>query len=104
MQPFLVIGDYLTLAELKKLGFKTFSPFIDESYDNERDSYKRMELIEKEIIKLKNMPINELHDWYYSIVDILIFNKKHLYTFEKYECFDEIFGNIKKHYKKEKLI
>jgi hypothetical protein len=43
---------------------------------------------------LKNMPINELHDWYYSIVDILIFNKKHLYTFEKYECFDEIFGNI----------
>jgi hypothetical protein len=47
LQPFLVIGDYLTLAELKKLGFKTFSPFIDESYDNERDSYKRMELIEK---------------------------------------------------------
>jgi hypothetical protein len=25
------------LAELKKLGFKTFEPFIDESYDEEID-------------------------------------------------------------------
>jgi ATP-dependent exoDNAse (exonuclease V) beta subunit len=102
LQPFLVLGDYLTLSELKKLGFKTFEPFIDESYDTERDSYKRMELLEKEIIKLKNMSIDEIHNWYYSIVDILIFNKKHLYSFENYECFESIFEQIKIDYTTQK--
>jgi hypothetical protein len=95
LQPFLVFGDYLTLAELRRLGFKTFEPFIDESYDLEKDPKKRMLLLEKEIIKLKNMPIEELHNWYYSIVDILLYNQKHIYTFENYECFDEIFQKIK---------
>jgi hypothetical protein len=102
LQPFLVLGDYLTLFELKKLGFKTFEPFIDESYDTERDSYKRMELLEKEIIKLKNMSIDEIHNWYYSIIDILIFNKKHLYSFENYECFESIFEQIKIDYTTQK--
>lgn len=102
LQPFLVFGDYLTLAELRRLGFKTFEPFIDESYDLEKDPKKRMLLLEKELIKLKNMPIEELHNWYYSITDILLYNQKHLYTFENYECFDEIFEKIKIDY--EKLI
>ena len=104
LQPFIVLGDYGTLEELRRLGFKTFEPFIDESYDNEIDPYKRMEKIEIEIAKLQNKTIEEIHQWYYSIVDILIYNKKHLYTFEKYECFDEIFEKIKSFYKKEKLI
>jgi len=95
LQPFLVFGDYLTLAELRRLGFKTFEPFIDESYDLEKDPKKRMLLLEKELIKLKNMPIEELHNWYYSIIDILLYNQKHIYSFENYECFDEIFEKIK---------
>jgi hypothetical protein len=100
LQPFLVFGDYLTLAELRKLGFKTFEPFIDESYDLEKDPKKRMLLLEKELLKLKNMSIEELHNWYYSITDILLYNQKHLYTFEEYECFDEIFQKIKSDYTK----
>jgi hypothetical protein len=98
LQPFLVFGDYLTLAELRRLGFKTFEPFIDESYDLEKDPKKRMLLLEKELLKLKNMSIEELHSWYYSITDILLYNQKHLYTFEEYECFDEIFQKIKADY------
>jgi hypothetical protein len=95
LQPFLVFGDYLTLAELKRLGFKTFEPFIDESYDSEIDPKKRILLLEKELLKLKNIPIEELHNWYYSIIDILLYNQKHIYSFENYECFDEIFEKIK---------
>mgnify|MGYP000618874489 FL=1 len=92
------------MAELRKLGFKTFEPFIDESYDLERDPKKRILLLEKELLKLKNMTIEEMHNWYYSIVDILLYNQKHLYTFEKYECFDEIFGQIKFDYENKQLI
>ena len=104
LQPFVVFGDYLTLFELKKLGFKTFEPFIDETYDLQKDSYKRMELLEKEIIKFKNMSIEEIHNWYYSIIDILLYNKKHLMTFENYECFEPIFGKIKNDYENKKII
>jgi len=102
LQPFIVLGDYATLAELKKLGFKTFEPFIDESYDLELDPKIRIEKIEKEIEKLKNKSIEEIHNWYYSIKDILLYNQKHLYSFEQYECFEEIFEKIKLNYKNEK--
>ena len=99
LQPFIVLGDYGTLAELKRLGFKTFEPFIDESYDLEMERYKRIEKIEIEIEKLKNKSIEEIHNWYYSIKDILIHNQKHLYSFENYECFEEIFEKINLDYK-----
>ena len=101
LQPFIVLGDYATLAELKRLGFKTFEPFIDESYDLELDPKVRMAKIEKEIEKLNNKSIEEIHNWYYSIKDILLHNQKHMYSFEKYECFEEIFGNIKLDYEND---
>lgn len=99
LQPFIVLGDYHTLFELRRLGFKTFEPFIDESYDNEIDQKIRMKKIEIEIENLKNKSINEIHSWYYSIKDILIYNQKHLYSFENYECFEEIFNQIELNYK-----
>jgi hypothetical protein len=100
LQPFIVLGDYGTIAELKRLGFKTFEPFIDESYDLEINPKIRIQKIEKEIEKLKNKSIEEIHDWYYSIKDILLHNQKHMYSFENYECFEEIFEKIKLDYEK----
>lgn len=102
LQPFIVLGDYNTLAELRRLGFKTFEPFIDESYDLEIDSKIRMQKIETEIEKLKNKSIGEIHDWYYSIKDILLHNQRHMYSFETYECFEEIFEKIKLDYENNK--
>lgn len=101
LQPFIVLGDYATLAELKRLGFKTFEPFIDESYDLEIDPKERIKKIEIEIEKLKNKSIEEIHNWYYSIKDILLHNQKHMYSFETYECFEEIFEKIKLDYEKQ---
>jgi hypothetical protein len=60
LQPFLVFGDYLTLAELRRLGFKTFEPFIDESYDLEINPKKRLLLLEKELLKLERDKILNL--------------------------------------------
>ena len=102
LQPFIVLGDYGTLAELKRLGFKTFEPFIDESYDLEIDPKIRIVKIEKEIEKLANKSIEEIHEWYYSIKDILIYNQNHMRSFETYECYEEIFEKIKLDYEKEK--
>jgi hypothetical protein len=101
LQPFIVLGDYGTIAELKRLGFKSFEPFIDESYDLEINSKVRISKIEKEIEKLKNKSIEEIHEWYYSIKDTLLHNQKHMYSFESYECFEEIFEKIKLDYEKQ---
>lgn len=81
-QPFIYFGPYKSLEKLRNLGFKTFHPFIDESYDNERDPRLRFPMIEKEILKFKNMSIKQVHDWYYSITDILVHNQKNIENFK----------------------
>jgi hypothetical protein len=84
-QPFLFIAFPGALAELKKLGFKTFHPYIDESYDLENDYKKRMLLIYNEVQRLCNMPKEELHNWYWSMEDILVHNRNHLFEIYKSE-------------------
>lgn len=103
LQPFIVLGDYKTLAELKNLGFKTFHPFIDESYDEEKNPKKRFQKIELELKKLKNKSIEEIHNWYYSIKDVLIYNRNHLKSYYGYECYTPIFEKIKNDIEKEKI-
>ncbi len=75
MQPFIVMGSQNSLYILKSLGFKTFSPFIDESYDTELDPVIRFKKIMDEVVRINNMDIKEIHEWYYSIVDKLIYNQ-----------------------------
>jgi hypothetical protein len=77
-----MIGDFGSLQQLKNLGFKTFSPFIDESYDLEPDYSKRMQMIQKEILKLNALSHKELHKLYYSMKDILIYNRDHFVSFK----------------------
>jgi hypothetical protein len=81
LQPFIYLGNPGAIRKLQDLGFKTFHPFIDESYDDETTPSKRIQLVRDEILKLHNMPIAELHDWYYSITDILIHNQKHFLNY-----------------------
>ena len=80
-QPFILISTKHNLKKLREWGFKTFDGFIDESYD-ELDTYKeRIEIINKEIIRLCNMSRKELDDWYWSMEDILVHNSENLVKF-----------------------
>ena len=80
-QPFVLISNKNNLKKLREWGFKTFHPFIDESYD-ELDTYKeRKVLLEKEIKRLCSMTIKELDEWYWDMKDILIHNAKHFNIF-----------------------
>ena len=65
-----------SLKRLQKFGFKTFHPFIDESYDNEEDGLKRMQMIFDELDKFRAKPIQELKDWWEEILPILEHNQK----------------------------
>lgn len=101
LQPFIMIGNHGSLKVLHEMGFKTFSPFIDESYDDEKDYKKRMKKIEQEIVKLNNMPIQELHDWYYSITDILLHNQSLLSGLAVLKPFEQTFNDINSYYRKK---
>ena len=78
--PFILVANAGSLEYLKRYGFKTFSPFINESYDNIDDTEQRFLAIEKEINKLCNKPIEEIHEWYWSIEKILKHNYYHFYN------------------------
>lgn len=98
LQPFIYVGCHGALKLLKEWGIKTFHPFIDESYDDEKDPVKRFSMIENEIKKLNEMPIQELHDWYYSITDILLHNQQVLKKFSPTNPFENALMDITKFY------
>jgi hypothetical protein len=94
LQPFILVGNYGTLKMIKDLGFKTFDSLIDESYDDVYDYKERMNKIFNEIQKLNAMSINELHDWYYSITDILIHNLKTLRGLKDIDPYMVLFDDL----------
>jgi len=78
--PFILVANPGSIKQLKEYGFKTFHPFIDESYDDCLSNQERFLSIEKEIKKLCSLSIEELHDWYWSVMDILEHNYFHFYN------------------------
>lgn len=75
LQPFIMMGSHRSLEVLKDMGFKTFHPFIDESYDLVESNEDRYVMVLQEIKRLSTLSIDEIHSWYYSIQDILKHNQ-----------------------------
>jgi hypothetical protein len=74
--PMLLVTNPYALRYLKRRGYKTFSPFIDESYDEEEDFNVRSEMLLAEVHKLCQMSKIELLSWYEDQEDILKYNYK----------------------------
>ena len=97
--PFIIMGNKHSLREMKKLGYKTFSDWIDESYD-ELDNLERMDAIIK-VLKDIDRIENKL-EWFMGMEEVLKFNyqvlkrnviKTYPYAFNK---LTEIYGEKKK--------
>jgi hypothetical protein len=74
MQPFIIVGSRHSLRYLRNLGYQTFHPYIDESYD-EVDDADRFGLISNSLKKIKD--IKDKLSWLCSIREILIHNHTH---------------------------
>lgn len=72
--PFIIVSIPKSLEVLKELGYKTFSPWIDESYDQEMNDNKRMLMIVNEIKRLCNLSPIELVKFLVAIKDICSYN------------------------------
>jgi hypothetical protein len=80
LQPFIIIGSYKILKYLKEYGFKTFSDFWDESYDEIEDDELRIETIFKLIKKINKKSLKELKDIYLKMIPILQHNHQNFYN------------------------
>jgi hypothetical protein len=74
--PFVLLAGPRALEYLKSYGFKTFSKFWDESYDQEPDTVKRMEKIVKIMQQIQHL---DEHDWI-EINTITEYNKQHFFS------------------------
>jgi hypothetical protein len=79
-QPFIHIGTPYVLRELRRMGFRTFAPLVDESYDAIVDPVERMAAILEQVDRLCRLTKVELHEAYCGMWDTLEHNFNHLVT------------------------
>jgi hypothetical protein len=72
--PFIIAGMPNTLDHLRHNGYRTFHPYIDESYDSMRDDEERLLHIMGEINKLCSLTGDELLQWQHNIKEIVDHN------------------------------
>jgi hypothetical protein len=78
--PFILIGTENTLPLLHMKGYKTFHPFIDESYDQEPDPLKRLKIILSEVKRLSNLNDTERDEFIKNVSPIVEHNFKTIMT------------------------
>ena len=76
--PFILLGWHGSLRVLRERGFKTFHPYIDESYDDEPDHNKRFDMIVNEIKRLEKFTDDQWIEWQHNIKSIVEYNYKYL--------------------------
>lgn len=78
--PFMLVAGPGSLDYLKSYGFKTFAPWINESYDSEPDVVKRMQMVATEMSRIQNLSNAQKTQLLAEIRKISMFNKKHFFS------------------------
>jgi hypothetical protein len=90
MHPFVMLGRPYSLKELKRIGYKTFSPFIDESYDSIENNEERLMAVFNEIQRLMSKSTEEWLEWQTNIKEIVEHNKQHFHSSTDYSTTKDI--------------
>lgn len=90
-QIFIILGQKYSLKKLREKGYKTFSPIIDESYDDTVDEDLRFSKVLKEFERLLTMPEKEFLIMKKNLKDIINFNYE-LYIKTSKESIEELYG------------
>jgi hypothetical protein len=96
--PFITFAWPGTLAALRKRGYKTFHPYIDESYDEEPDYDKRFKMLVNEIKRLEKFTTEEWLKWQENIKPIVEHNYKYLLELDNHRDgppIDKLFSDTK---------
>jgi len=69
--PFIIMGNKDSMRMMRKIGYKTFDSFIDESYDS-LPTHERLQAIIESMKKIESIP-NKL-EWFKSMENIIKYN------------------------------
>jgi len=75
-KPFIVVGAPYSLEYMKKLGFKTFDDYWDESYDTTVNHTERLKKIMDVVDYIDSLSITQLKDIYLDMYQIIMHNFK----------------------------
>lgn len=75
-QPFILLGPANSLKYIQSMGYKTFHPYINESYDTETNDLKRLEMVFEEIKKFSAKSKDEKIEFLQSVKDIVKYNQE----------------------------
>jgi hypothetical protein len=73
--PFVIVSTPRYLANIKKIGFKTFDQWWDESYDDEVDDSKRFKKLQNTILQISEWNLEECERVYAEMLPTLIHNQ-----------------------------
>lgn len=94
LRPFILVAAPGNLAYLRSYGFKTFSQWIDESYDDELNPGARLDRIGAEVARLCGKSMSELNSIYCDMRPTLQFNKQHFFNAFRDIIIDELVENF----------
>lgn len=94
--PFMILGNRYSLRRLRELGYKTFHPFIDETYDD-LDTWDRLDAMHRELKRINSFSNIEKLYWFKSMGDILQYNLEHLIK-KSVELSPDAFLAVKNHF------
>jgi hypothetical protein len=78
--PFMLVAGPGSLEYLRSYGFKTFSPWIDESYDQEPDVVKRMKMVVDQMTRIENLSATDKKHMLAQLKKIAVYNKRHFFS------------------------
>lgn len=92
-RPFILVSIPGALADLQCAGFKTFSQWWDEGYDQIQDPIDRMLCIVNLVTDIANKPLAVVKQMCHDMQEVLVHNHTHYYqTFQSQELkkFDQL--------------
>jgi hypothetical protein len=77
---FMLVAGPGSLEYLRSYGFKTFSPWINEDYDQEKDVVERMKMIVAEMQRIEALPDEQKIHMLAQLKKITEYNKRHFFS------------------------
>ena len=103
-KPFIAFSTPYFLEDVRQLGFETFSPYINESYDLETDNQKRLNMIVDEIERITNLPSNEYHTLVENCHSIAVRNQQKLLSKKDNSQFNDKFNFLRDYFEPQSNI
>ena len=103
-KPFIAFSTVHFLEDFRSLGFKTFGPYINESYDLEEDNHKRLSMIVAEIKRISELPKDQYDELLFNCRLIAAKNREILLSKKDNTAYNALFEFLRSYFEPQSNI